>query len=248
MNETQLRELIAELIAELLPQAVAPAKPNALVLFTGALLGFEESVASLGRTTSVNLDWTQTDSASRILDQATIEAVGMTRADSSLVVSHDLLIVPTLTVNMAAKVVHGIGDCLASNVIAEFIMTNKPVIAVTNAACPDSADKRGWFPAMPEGYAAMLRDNLTRLRSFGVHLTSAAKLDRTVARVVGAAAPESAKGESFAGGVDCDLKVISESVIKSIPGRSRLRISRQAIVTDLAKEAAASANITIERV
>lgn len=240
MNEAQLRELIAGIIAELLPGAPAQAKPNALVLFTGALLGFEESLAGLSRTDSVNLDWTQTDSARRILDQGRIDAVGMTRVDSSLVVSHDLLIVPTLTVNMAAKVVHGIGDCLASNVIAEFIMSGKPVVAVTNAACPDSADKRGWFPSMPDGYAALLRQNLSALASFGVRLTTAAHLDRAVARAV--QAPVSG------GGADCDLKVISEAVITSLPRRSTLRIAKGAVVTDLAREAAASAHITLERV
>lgn len=241
MTETQWRELVAAIVAELLGrQAPSPPRPNGLVLFTGALLGFEEAVASLGRARdTVNLDWTQTDSASRILDQTTIDAVGMTKASTSLVVSHDLLIVPTLTVNMVAKVVHGIGDCLASNVIAEFIMAGKPVVAVTNAACPDSADKRGWFPNMPEGYAAMLRENLTRLASFGVRLTTAAKLDRAIARAVASPTPST---------VDCELKVISESVISGLTPNSTVRIARSAIVTDLAREAAASVQITLERV
>lgn len=242
MTETQLRELIAQIVEETLAtEAAQPPRQNALVLFTGALLGFEASLASLGRAKSVvNLDWIQTDSASRILDRAAIDAVAMTPADSSLVVSHDLLIVPTLTVNMVAKVVHGVGDCLASNVIAEFIMSGKPVVAAINAACPDSADKRGWFPTMPEGYAAMLRANLEKLASFGVRLTSAERLDRAVARTVDVPTP----GAS----VDCDLKVISESVVKTLTPHSTVRIGRSSIVTDLAREAAASAQITLERV
>ena len=151
-----------------------------------------------------------------------------------------LLIVPTLTVNMVAKVTHGIGDCLASNVIAEFIMSGKPVVAVTNAACPDSADKRGWFPTMPDGYAAMLRGNLATLASFGVKLTTAARLDRAVRRIVEVPAPGAAP--------DCDLKVISASVISSTAPGATLRIRPDAIVTDVAREAAASARITLERV
>lgn len=238
MNQTQLRELIARIVAELLDQ---PPRRNALVLFTGALLGFEESLASLGRLGgAVNLDWTQTDSASRILDRAAIDAVGMTPTDRSLVVSHDLLIIPTLTVNMVAKVAGGIGDCLASNVIAEFIMSGKPVVAVTNAACPDSADKRGWFPDMPDGYAAMLRGNLKTFASFGVRLTTAAKLDVAVRRVVDVAAPGP--------GLDCEEKVVSASVLAGVRPGSTLHIRRDAIVTDIAREAAASAQITLERV
>ena len=60
----------------------------------------------------------------------------MTPAEESLVQAHDLLVVPTLTANLAAKVAHGIGDCLASNVVAEFIMSNKPVVVATNGVCP----------------------------------------------------------------------------------------------------------------
>ena len=241
MNDSQLRAMIAEIVAQVLAsQAPAPQvqRPNALVLFTGALLGFEASLASLGRARSaVNLDWIQTESASRILDQAAIDGVGMTKASASLVVSHDLLIVPTMTVNMIAKVVHGIGDCLASNVLAEFIMSGKPVVVATNAACPDSADKRGWFPAMPEGYAAMLRDNLTKLASFGVKLSSAERLDAAIARLVGHEAR-----------VDCDQRVVSAATIAGMTPGTTVRIARNAVVTDLALEAAASAHITLERV
>lgn len=239
MTETDLRSLIAEILAETLARQARPTpRTNALVLFSGASLGFEESIAALGRARdAVNLDWIQTDSASRILDQAAIEAVGMTQASTSLVVSHELLIVPTLTVNLAAKVVRGIGDCLASNVMAEFIMSGKPVIAVTNAACPDSADKQGWFPAIPEGYATMLRDNLSRLASFGVRLTTAGRLDRAIERAIGSPSLR----------VDCELKVISEAVVASFTPNSTVRIGSQSLVTDLAREAAASAQITLER-
>ena len=113
------------------------------MLFSGALLGFDAALESLKRASAhVNLAWRQTDSASRILDQERIAALGMTPVEKSLVQAHDLLIIPTLTANLAAKVAHGIGDCLASNVVAEFIMSNNPVVVATNAACPDSADRR----------------------------------------------------------------------------------------------------------
>ena len=160
----------------------------------------------------------------------------MTPAEKSLVQAHDLLIVPTLTANLAAKVAHGIGDCLASNVVAEFIMSNKPVVVATNGVCPDSADKRGWFPQMPSGYAAMLRENLATLKSFGVHLATAETLDRVVGEVAGA-------GDA----VHCTARVVTESVIRSLAPGSRLSVHRRAIITDLAREAAAASDITITR-
>ncbi|WP_314290048.1 flavoprotein [Arachnia propionica] len=242
MNEKQLRELITRIVRELLaeqPRQETPAtgKPNALVLFSGALLGFDAALESLKRAAAhVNLDWRQTTSASRVLDQERIAALGMTPAEESLVQAHDLLVIPTLTANLAAKVAHGIGDCLASNVVAEFIMSNKPVVVATNGVCPDSADKRGWFPQMPSGYAAMLRENLAALKSFGVHLATAETLDRVVGEVAGAG-----------NAVHCTARVVTESVIRSLAPGSRLSVHRRAIITDLARDAAASSGVTITR-
>lgn len=241
MTEAQLRGLIREILADLLPGGQpTPALPRtALVLFTGARLGFEEACASLGRMRAdLSLDWIQTDSARRVLDQSTIEAIGMTPAEKSLVASHDLLVVPTLTVNMVAKVVHGIGDCLASNVIAEFIMSGKPVVVATNAACPDSAGKRGWFPRMPAGYQAMLRENLMRLRSFGVHLTDASRLDRAVTRQIRRDAPAPPAAS-------VPHRVVTESTIAGLPDGVVVQLAPRTIITDLAREAAARRHITL---
>ena len=104
MTESELRELIRGIVAEML---AAPPRPNALVLFSGALLGFDTAVASLKRLVGdVNLNWTQTPSAERILDQAKIAEIGMVHASESLVQAHDMLILPNATVNLIAKVAH----------------------------------------------------------------------------------------------------------------------------------------------
>ena len=242
MTEAQLRDLIREVIAGLLPRPAASrtSSTNALVLFTGALLGFEEACASLTRLNpQLSLDWIQTPSAARILDQDAIAAIGMTPADKSLVASHDLLVVPTLSVNMVAKVVHGVGDCLASNVIAEFIMSGKPVVVATNAACPDSEGKRSWFPHMPSGYQAMLRKNLATLRSFGVQLADASRLDRAVLRR--ASAPEAPAAPTLPA-----ERVVTEATVAAVPDGAVVRLQPRAIVTDLAREAAAKRHITLQ--
>jgi hypothetical protein len=154
------------------------------VLFTGAAARLRRGTRvarAAQRQVSPRLD-ADPVSATRILDQQAIAAIGMTPVRVAGHLGHDMLIIPTLTVNMVAKVAHGIGDCLASNVIAEFIMRGKPVVVATNAACPDSPDKRGWFPDMPDGYAAhAAREPGEPLASFGVRLTSADRLDAAVA-------------------------------------------------------------------
>lgn len=248
MSEHELRELIRGIVAEVLAETQAtpaPAKPQGLVLFTGAMLGFETALESLKRLSAsgvVGLDWTQTPSASHILDQEAIASVGMCPAADSLVKAHDVLIIPTLTVNLAAKVAHGIGDCLASNVVAEFVMQNKPVVVATDAACPDSVAKRGWFPELPEGYAQVLRGNLATLRSFGIKLSGADRLDAAVLKRLGA--PAGAPTEASV----CREKVVSEAVVSTLPQGSVLKVASGSLITALARESAAARNITFERV
>jgi hypothetical protein len=177
MLENELRAVIREVLVELL----GPQRRRALVMFTGGLLGFEDAVDELRAlgAAGVELDYIQTPSAQRILDQDLIASLGMREVQNKYVEEHHMLIAPTLTSNIAAKVAHGIADCRASNLFSEFIMTNKPVVASRTAICPDGDAKQGWFPAMPEGYAAMLRGNLSALASFGVRLAEARTLCRT---------------------------------------------------------------------
>jgi len=287
VTESELRELIRGIVAEVLaaqaPRSEAPrpnaqdSRPNALVLFSGALLGFDTAVESLKRLVGdVNLNWTQTPSAERILDQAKIAEIGMVHASESLVQAHDMLILPNATVNLIAKVTHGVGDCLASNVLAEFLMSNRPVVVAVNAACPDSADKRGWFPEMPAGYQEMLRANLATLKSFGARLTTTERLDhavRTVRRpteqlrppataavasVPAASARPADACADWVGDypdetmahppVGCAARVVDESLIRGTAPGSVLCVGRAALITPLAREAAAARGITIEKV
>lgn len=252
MTEAELRELIRQTIEELLN----PPPRRALVLFTGALLGFEDALDGLAEigAAGVELDYVQTPSAARILDQDRIAAVGMTEVSNKLVREHQMLIVPTLTVNIAAKVAHGIGDCLASNLLAEFIMANRPVVAVESAATPDSPEKQGWFPNMPAGYAARLRRNLAELAAFGVRLCSAQALPETVLQAwsdhaaAGAATPAAAPQPAApAPSVDCHRSLISHSVVQALASGTRLRVRPDARVTALAADAARARSIRIEK-
>ena len=177
MTEAELRAIIVEAILELM----APAPRRALVLFTGGLLGFDQAVDELKllAAAGVQLDYLQTPSALRVLDQAKIASIGMREVSTKMVEEHDMLLAPTLTSNIAAKVSYGVADCLASNLFSEFIMSNRLVVVSRSAICPDGAPKRGWFPNMPPAYANLLRSNLATLASFGVRLSDARFLYRT---------------------------------------------------------------------
>ncbi|CAL8968771.1 hypothetical protein PROP_00372 [Propionicimonas sp. T2.31MG-18] len=177
MTEAELRDIVRAAILEVM----GPSPRRALVVFTGGLLGFEDAIASLRvlAAQGVQLDYLQTPSAERILDQDLIRSLGMREVSKRMVEEHDMLIAPTLTSNIAAKVAHGIADCLASNLFSEFIMANRLVVASRTAICPDGSAKQSWFPHMPPAYADLLRGNLSALAAFGVRLTESRFLCRT---------------------------------------------------------------------
>lgn len=131
MTEAELKAVIRAAILEVM----APTPRRALVVFTGGLLGFEDAIPELAMLAAegVQLDYVQTPSAERILNQDLIRSLGMRDVTKRMVEEHDMLIAPTLTSNIAAKVAHGVADCLASNLFSEFIMGDRLVVASRTA-------------------------------------------------------------------------------------------------------------------
>lgn len=241
INPDQLRDVVTRLITELLADSPAP-RPRVLALFSGASIGFTQAIESLHRLGGrADIGVTQTTAAKHILDQAAIERLTESHPDHGLVVEHDILVIPTLTVNLAGKVVHGVGDCLASNVTAEFIMAGKPVVAARNAADPDDVNKSALFPTMPPGYAEMLRANLSTLESFGVRLVDASELDRAVLAVAG----QGVGLDTSKATVEVPDRLVTAATIKGLTAGTEVLLAKGAQVTALARDAAASAGITI---
>lgn len=278
MTSAELEALVRSVVAETLTQ-MSPYPPaehsrdRALVLMTGAMLGFDEAMASLRKVAAagIKMDLVQTESARRVLDQQKIAALGIPEITQNLIGDHPLLIIPTLTTNTVAKVVHGVADNLATNVIQEFIMMDRPVVASRTAACPDSRAKRQWFPNMPATYAEMLRENLRVLSSFGVRMTGSVNLGNLVIEVWRAiqdgrpthwtpapaelpaqpapdavvATPE-AQTAAQSSRVECGQHLISERIVKTLAPGTVLVIRPDALVTALAREAASAGDVRIE--
>lgn len=247
MTEAELKDLVRRTLLDLLahqPGIVTgdgEQPRRALVLFTGAWLGFDESVRQLEqvRDAGVHLDVIQTESSRLHLEQHKIKALGP-EVTTNLVSTHPMLIIPTLTVNCAAKVAHGMADNLATNVMHEFILLNRPIVAVSTAADPDDPEKQEWFPQIPPAFAAVLRRNLQALRDFGIRLTGTRGLNEAVMdawRELDAPAPAA----------EWLPDLVSHELLQTVPDGHVLRVAPRALVTALARDEAAERGIRIER-
>ncbi len=121
MSEDELRALIRRVINDVMTR---PPR-RALVVFTGALLGFDEAIESLRELVAaeVQLEYVKSPSARHILDARVLTSVGMRHLGDDPIADHDMLILPTLTSNTAAKIAHGIADDMVSNLAMNFLQT-----------------------------------------------------------------------------------------------------------------------------
>ena len=199
-------KLVQLVVAEVLRQlkeaesrsaaSIAAEEHKALAIFTGGTIGLETSLEQLSRLQAIGTEPTV------ILSEAAECIIGINWIKEKLgshvnvittqspypgkyLRSADIVLVPVLTQNTAAKLAHTFSDTMVSTVILQALMLGKPVIAAKNAADP----KDNWRvqknmantnPALKEA----LEENLKKLEAYGIELVSAEGLAVAVKNIL----------------------------------------------------------------
>lgn len=97
-----------------------------------------------------------------------------------------VIILPTLTMNMAAKLAMGIQDTLICQLATWALLLNKPVVAVANAANPNSEElaKLG-FAFRTRSHRDLCMSHLEKLSSYGIQIVDADYFLPAVLQAVG---------------------------------------------------------------
>jgi len=194
MSKLDLEKLINRTLIDILSDRILARlngkAQSALVLFDGSDFGLEPAFQSLAKLQDAGwaltpihgcelpglsagrLDAINTDLAHELamkLDQPHLDI-------EDLVANHNRLILPTLSVSLAAKVATGIADSLASRSLAHALEQGKPILAARDACCPACRDRTDPAFAASKAYRAMMIGHLERLASFGVEIRSAETL------------------------------------------------------------------------
>ena len=180
------------------------------------------------------------------------------------------VIIPSLTINTAAKVANCISDNLLTNMISRAMATGKPIVAAIDGCCPDNKVREQLGFKVTEAYKAKMRHNLEDMLAYGITLTTDYSLCSKVNEVFSAKislpaldnskpAPKkerivSAKMEpavqsvsqpGASGSVKLDKKVIGRVDIAKNARFKTIVVRQDALVTGLAKDEALNRGITI---
>lgn len=186
MNQNDINRIVQAVLEELQKKEQAQTK-KALLIYTGAAIGFDEALGSICRLrqNGYTFDVVYTRGAEKALDMEVVRAHAEPNqflcdcgeeAPEALAAQYDLIIVPALTINTAAKVSCCIMDSPATRMISNALMRGKRVVLAVDGCCPDNPVREALGFRIAEPMKAQMRANLEKLHAFGATLTSAAHL------------------------------------------------------------------------
>jgi len=283
MDPRALEQAILDAIVECLADRVVErlqARPKvALALFTGTELGVSEAVKSIAALRddgwTMRFVFSQTAGQLRLRDSLTGVAgdvstgqPGGTAGDideDALLDGCSVVLVPTLSINSAAKIATSVRDSLPSRLVARALERGMAVVAASDGCCPDNARRIASGFHVAEAYKERMRANLEALQGYGIRLARAEKLAHAVSKVNAAAVPVAAQPARIAppavpvatatgapGAVDGETpaatgkRVFSRS--DAVQCRERvLRLGRNVLVTSLAADELRVRNIQLIR-
>ena len=186
MEQGLIDEIVARVVALLQAKMIAAVpEQRVLMLFSGASTGYVVGMDTIKLLTRANHKLTvfMTASAMHVVGEDNVRKAGATEIigpqqwvnTPGLVRETDLVLVPTLSMNTAARLALGLMDSLFSTLVLGALLANKPVIAVCDGADPYGngglvfSDNHDGAPALRN----RLVENLSTLIDFGVNLVPA---------------------------------------------------------------------------
>jgi len=235
-----------------------------VVLFTGAIIGFEEACKGLIAMTESgwNLRVLMSAAAEQVIKPGTlreklqIDDVWCESEENSLSRIYedvDLVIIPCFTLNSLAKSALGIADTAVTNVISHFLMMGTPMIAARDACDLDNPmrEQLGLGRATPS-YKNLYSGYREKLASYGVRFVSAAEIwaavqDFSHRSVKDQAHADCGKLSLPAGGRNFTKNILTRIDLLENTQDGIILIGEHVRVTDAAKDTATQLNIEIHR-
>lgn len=261
MEQALIDEIVAKVVALVQAKMItAVPKQRVLMLFSGASTGYVVGMNTIKLLTQANHDLTifMTASAVHVVGEDNVRKAGAKEIISpkqwvntpGLVRETDLVLVPTLSMNTAARLALGLMDSVFSTLVLGALLANKPVIAVCDGADPYGngglvfSDSHDGSPAL----RAKMVENLGALIEYGINLV---REDEFVTQVIRQMQPEPNQPTA-----DYSLPVVrisgngrspilTESDLFTCQPGTTLHLPADTRLTPLAQDSAQKRNLTL---
>ena len=262
LNEIMEKSII-EYIVERVIEKLQEKNKTAVVLFTGATIGFKESIESLNKLQQKGwkFDVILSNEARNVLGEDLIKKslnidIIKTEDDKidikTLLNDNNLVIIPSLTINSASKIANCISDNLVTNIVSKALMSGKKIVASINACCIDNEERKSIYGEnTTQAYKNTLRNYLEVIKSYGILLTTSENLDHKVEKNISHNNYQNLKSKSSninlknqtnspqkANEVKIDKKIISRSDIYENRNYNTVVINQDSLITELARDEA----------
>jgi hypothetical protein len=175
-----LLDLLSDRIIERMRAGVQTTARSALLLFAGTDLGLAPAFGQLQKLRAAGWSFeTVTEPEALPLLGDRLAALGAAEAEGEpgdLAGRNTVILVPALSMSLAAKVALGIADDPLSKILQAGIERGARIVAVRDGVCPNGRDRRARGLLPIPAYQAVMSRYLQTLTDYGIELSWAAKL------------------------------------------------------------------------
>ena len=280
--ESIIEESIIDYIVEKVVEKIINRSKRGLILFTGATIGYSQSIESINKLKrdGWEFDVVMSKSAQEVITVDSVKkAIGISNIITNengsvikeLLQRNNVIVIPTLTINSAAKIANCISDTLVTNIVSKALISGKPIVASINGCCPDNKERREIYgDNLSDFHKKRLSNNLEILRSYNIKLSSSEKLYKNVNKIL-LKSFNLYKSNKFINEVyvsNGDKVVSSNAEPKTVDDISSIRLNKKilsrkdiwdnkkfstifvkqnTLITDLARDEAQRLNITLTK-
>lgn len=229
-----LDRILIDLLSDRIVAELTARRRRGLLVFAATDLGLEAALRSLSILAEAgwSFEWT----AEAALRDGLASRLDWPEATTPVNLSRSaLVLVPALSLTLAAKLALGLADDPLSQLLTEALDRGRRIVAARDGVCPDARDRltRGLVPAT-EARRALMHGHLQALAAQGVELSWAASLAATVCGAGVVAAPMQESG------------IFGVQKARAVPGPS-VRLGRTVLLTPAANDILKARGIAISR-
>lgn len=261
-NKEQIDEIVSQVLIRLAERIIADAPPRrVLMLFCGAGSGYTAGMQAIrllsaaGHPLTVALSpaarYLITEEKVRQAGAANVLPDGWVNAPA-LVSESELVLVPTLSMNTAARLALGLMDSLVNTLVLGALLAGKPVLAVCDGANPygHGGEVFGGDGSAAPALRARMSQNLMTLVDYGVELVGEGEFLLRLARRLQPTPPPPVQETAPDGGANGQQRTLQAGVVtagdlQGLPYGGVLRLPAGARLTPLAQDQARSLSLRL---